>query len=84
MLKKNEELTPILADLQGEHGRLEKEEKDLEQMNRSRDKAESENDQIQRDIERLERELLAEQENVNIFHPLFFSRYTFRSTLSQK
>ena len=74
MLKKNEELTPILADLQGEHERLEKEEKDLEQMSRSRDKAESEKDQIQKDIERLEKELLAEQEKV-----LFSIQYFFLS-----
>ena len=64
VLKKNEELTPVLASLQDEHRGLSEVENDLDQKSRSSAAIQSEKDQLEKEMQELEREISSEQEKV--------------------
>ena len=64
MLKKNDELTPVLASLKDEHGCLTKEENDLTIKSRSAAEIQSEKDQLEKEMQELEDEISFEQEKV--------------------
>lgn len=64
VFKKDEELTPILAELEVEHEQLLREEEDLANKKRSQERAQSQTDEVQKEIEELERQLQEQQAKV--------------------
>jgi len=65
VLKKNDELTPVLASLKDEHGCLTKEENDLTIKSRSAAEIQSEKDQLEKEMQELEDEISFEQEKID-------------------
>ena len=75
VFKKDEELTPILADLEVEHEKLLREEEDLANKKRSQERAQSQTDVLQKEIEELERQLEEQQAKVLVANYVHLSNY---------